>query len=47
MDDMTSVQSHMDDASSTWTSRPGPGNPEHMLPGDMDGDGMVPPPPTR
>ena len=45
MDDMASLQSHMDDAAAHGPQDPGPGNPEHMA-GDMDGDGMVPPPPT-
>ena len=45
MDDMASLQSHMDDAAAHGPQDPGPGTPEPMA-GDMDGDGMMPPPPT-
>ena len=44
--DMAEMQSHMDDVLQLMDLKiQGPGNPEHM-PGDMDGDGMMPPPPT-
>ena len=37
--------SHMDDAAAHAPQDPGPGTPDPMA-GDMDGDGMMPPPPT-
>ena len=36
---------HMDDAAAHGPQDPGPGTPDPMA-GDMDGDGMMPPPPT-
>ena len=45
MDDMGGMHSHMDDAAAHGPQDPGPGTPDPMA-GDMDGDGMMPPPPT-
>ena len=45
MDDMGEMHSHMDDAAAHGPGDPGPGTPDPMA-GDMDGDGMMPPPPT-
>ena len=39
------MHSHMDDAAAHVPGDPGPGTPDPMA-GDMDGDGMMPPPPT-
>ena len=44
-DDMGGMHSHMDDAAAHGPQDPGPGTPDPMA-GDMDGDGMMPPPPT-
>ena len=45
MDDMGEMHTHMDDAAAHAPGDPGPGTPDPMA-GDMDGDGMMPPPPT-
>ena len=45
MDDMAEMHTHMDDAAAHVPGDPGPGTPDPMA-GDMDGDGMMPPPPT-
>ena len=45
MDDMGEMHTHMDDAAAHGPEDPGPGTPDPME-GDMDGDGMMPPPPT-
>ena len=45
MDDMGEMHTHMDDALPHAPGDPGPGTPDPMV-GDMDGDGMMPPPPT-
>ena len=45
MDDMGEMHTHMDDAAAHGPQDPGPGTPDPMA-GDMDGDGMMPPPPT-
>ena len=45
MDDMGEMHTHMDDAAAHVPGDPGPGTPDPMA-GDMDGDGMMPPPPT-
>jgi hypothetical protein len=42
---MGGMHSHMDDAAAHGPQDPGPGTPDPMA-GDMDGDGMMPPPPT-
>ena len=44
-DDMGGMHSHMDDAAAHSPQDPGPGTPDPMA-GDMDGDSMMPPPPT-
>ena len=45
MDDMGEMHTHMDDAAAHSPGDPGPGTPDPMA-CDMDGDGMMPPPPT-
>ena len=42
---MADMHSHMDDAAAHVPGDPGPGTPDPMA-GDMDGDGMMPPPTT-